>query len=101
MPSAVEVRTKLPLPKGRPPLTVHTPEATSTACVPETKGEYYEEDTTNTVKMGVLWPNSLDSLTMYVFDVEAQELTASQREATYHILSDTGAESQDSGLGYA
>ena len=89
-PPAVEVRKKLPLPRGRPPSTAHTPEDTSTACVPETKGEYYKQDTPNTIKMGVLWPNSLYSLTMYAFDPQAQELTAGPREATYHILSNTG-----------
>ena len=43
--------------------------------------------------MSVMWPNSLDKLTMYVFDPEAQELTNGPHKATYHILSDTGAES--------
>ena len=50
--------------------------------------------------MDVLWPNSLDSLTMYSFDPEAQELINGAHRGTHHLLSDTGVESQDSGLGY-
>ena len=95
------MRTKLPLPRGRQPWTAHTPEDTATASTPETKGEYYKEETPHKVKMGALWPKSLDNFTMYSFDREAQELTAGPHEATCHILSDTGAEFQDSGLGYA
>ena len=68
--------------------------------VQKAKGEYYKKDTPHKVKMDILWPNSLDSLTMYTFDQEAQELIGGAHGGTYHLLSDTGAESQDSGLGY-
>ena len=51
--------------------------------------------------MDVLWPNSLDSLTMYSFDPEAQELINGAHGGTYHLLSHTGTEYQDSSLGYA
>ena len=51
--------------------------------------------------MDVLWPNSLDSLTMYSFDLEAQKIINGAHGGTYHLLSDTGTESQDSGLVYA
>ena len=37
-PPAVEVKTNLPLPRGRQPLTAHTPEATVTASPPRPKG---------------------------------------------------------------
>ena len=53
-PPAVNVRTKLPLQRGRQPSTTHTPEATVTASTPESKGEYYEDETPHKVKMGVL-----------------------------------------------
>ena len=51
--------------------------------------------------MDVLWPNSLNSLTMYSIDPEAQGLINGAHGGTYHLLSDTGTEYQDSGLGYA
>ena len=94
-PPAEKVRTKLPLPRGGQPSTSHAPEATVTTSTSEPKGEYYEEETPHEVKM------SVDKLTMYAFDPEAQELTTGPHEATYHILSDNGTESQDSGLVYA
>ena len=98
-PPAVEVRTKLPLPRGRQPSTAHTPEASVTAGTPETKGDYYEEETPHKVKMGVIWPTSIDNLTMYAFDPEAQELTAGPQKATYRILSDTGRSLRTAVLG--
>ena len=51
--------------------------------------------------MSVMWTSSLDQLTMYAFDPEAQEMTTAPQEDGHHILSDAGTESQDSGLGYA
>ena len=100
-PPTVEVRTKLPLQRWRQPSTSHAPEDTRTMSTPEPKGEYYKEETPQEVKMSVMWASGLDKLTMYAFDPEAQEITTAPQEATHHVLSDTGAESQDSGLGYA
>ena len=99
-PPAVEVRMKLPLSRGKAPSATHTPEAPSATHVPKAKGEYYEEDTPHKVKMDVLWPNSLDSLTMYSFDPEAHELIDGAHGGTHHLLSDNGVESQDSVFGY-
>ena len=48
-----------------------------------------------------MWTDRLEQLTIYTFDPEAQEITTAPQEDDHHILWDTGAESQDSGLGYA
>ena len=42
--------------------------------------------------MDILWPNSLDSLMMYSFDQEAQELIDGAHGGTNHLQSDTGAD---------
>ena len=74
-PPAVEVRTQLPLRRGKPPLASQTMEGSSAGSTPEPKGEYVEEETPQEMKMSVMWTNSLEQLTMYAFNPEAQEIT--------------------------
>ena len=93
----VEVRTQLPLKRGRQPSTSHALEGSSTVSTPELKGENIEEETPQELKMSVMWTSGLDQLTMYAFDQEAQEMTTAPQEDANHILSNTGTESQDSG----
>ena len=68
---------------------------------PESKGEYFEEETPQEGKISVMWTEGLEQLMMYAFDPEAQEITIAPRMMTTNIHTDTGVESQDSGLGYA
>ena len=42
---------------------------------PESKGEYFEEETPQEGKISVMWTEGLEQLTMYAFDPEAQEIT--------------------------
>ena len=100
-PPAVEVRTQLPFQRGRQPLAAQTLEGPSAGRTPKRKGEYVEEETPQEGKISVMWTDGLEQLTMYAFNPEAQEITTAPQEDNHHILSDPGAESQDSGLGYA
>ena len=60
-PPAVEVRSHLPLTRGKAP---------SATYIQETKGEYFKDDTPQKVEMDVLWPPCLESLTMHSFESE-------------------------------
>ena len=84
----VEVRTQLPLQRGRQSSTSHALEGSITVSTPEPKGEYVKEETPQELKMSVMWRSGLDQLTMYTFDPEAQEMTTAPREVAHHILSD-------------
>ena len=48
------------------------------------KGECFKEDTPQTVEMDVIWPTNLESLTMYLFDSEAQGLIDGPHGGTHH-----------------
>ena len=50
---AVEMRTQLPLRRGRQPRAAHTPGKPRTGWAPGTKGEYIKEDTHQEEKMSV------------------------------------------------
>ena len=100
-PPAVEVRTQLPLRRGRQPRAAQAPEGPSVGATPESKGVYFEEETPQEENMSVMWTEGLEQLTMYAFNPEAQEITTAPQEDGYHILSDTGAESLDSGPEYS
>ena len=103
-PSAVEVRTQLPLHRGRQPQIPQTPGRPRTGWTPGTKGEYIKEETHHEEKMSVMWTEGLEQLKIYVYDPEAQEVPVSPKGIKVPggclILSYTGAESQDSGLGH-
>ena len=68
---------------------------------PRDKGEYIEEETHHKEKMSVMWTEGLEQLTLYAYDQEAQEVPVNPQGVKVPrgclILSDTGAESQDSG----
>ena len=81
-PPAVEVKTQLPLQRGRQPLASQALEGSSAGSTPEPKGEYVEEETPQELKMSVMWTNGLEQLTMYAFDPEAQEITTPRRMTT-------------------
>ena len=89
------------LAEGETALDVQCPGGLQHCNTPEPKEEYVKEETPQELKMSVMWTSGLDQLTMYAFDPEAQEMTTALQEDAHHILSDTGTESQDSGLGYA
>ena len=78
-PPSVEVRTNVPLSRGKAP---------SATYVPEAKGEYFEDDIPQKVKMDVLWPPTLKSITMYSFDLEAQGLIDGTHSGTRPPLDD-------------
>ena len=102
-PAAVEVRTQLPLRRGRQPRAPQTVGTPRTSWTPRTKGEYVQEEAHQEEKMSVTWTEDLEQLTMYAYDPEAQEVPVNPQGVKVPrgclILSDTGAESQDSGLG--
>ena len=73
-PPAVEVRTQLPLGRGRQPRAPQNPGRPRTGWTPGTKGEYIEEETHHEEKMSVTWTEGLEQLTIYAYDPEAQEV---------------------------
>ena len=91
-PPAVEVRTHLPITRGKAP---------SATYIPEAKGEYFEEDTPQNVEMDVPLPPGLESIRKYAFHLVGQGLNDSMLNGTCPPLDNAGEESQDSGLGYA
>ena len=98
------VRTQLPLRRGRQPQAAQTPGRPRAGCTAGTKGEYIEKETHQEEKMSVMWTEGLEQLTLFAFDPEAQEVPVTPQgvkvSGGFLILSDTGTESQDSGLGY-
>ena len=95
----MEVTTQLPLRRGRRPRASQSAGPFGT---PKGEGEYAEEEPQDD-KMSVTWTEGLGQLTMYAFDPEAKEVPVNAHGVRVPegclILSDTGVDSQDSGLG--
>ena len=95
-PPAVEVRTQLPLRRGRRPRTPQASWSSRAAWSPKEGGEYEEEESQQDEKTSVTWTEGLKQLTMYAYNPETHEVPVNPQgvEAPKGclILSDAGVD---------
>ena len=101
-PPAVEVRTQLPLHRGRHTQGSQSGGPPETRWTPKGEGEYEEEDNQDE-KISVTWTEGLEQMTMYPFDQEAHEVPVNPHGVGVPegclVLGSAGADSQENGGG--
>ena len=101
-PPAVEVRTQLPLHRGRRPQVSQSVGPSEATWTPKGEGEYMEEEPQDD-KISVTWTEGLEQITMYPFDQDTHKVPVNPNGVGVPegclVLSSAGVDSQDSGLG--